>query len=131
MVVTFCRQWMGCGVIQLRITADIGGNKKILWIQHDNSDTSQYLICVSATGDAKLFHAKLPTSLLSTSTTEMFNPATFVAVGSQGNWVLGISDLFKLYPSLDKDVLNTIKADGKAVKVVFLIDTAKAIQLHE
>jgi hypothetical protein len=53
----------------------------------------------------------------------MFNPATFVAVGSQGNWVLGISDL--LYSSLDNNVLNTIRADRKAVKVVFLIDTAK------
>jgi len=47
-------------------------------------------------------------------------------VVSQGNWVLSISDL--LYSSLDNDVLNAIKADGKAVKVVFLIDTAKAIQ---
>ena len=113
-------------VIQARITADIGGNKNILWIQHDGSDTSRYLICaISATGNPKLFHAKLPTSLLSTIATEMFNPAAFVAMGSQGNWVLGISDL--LYSSPDNNVLSSIRADGKAIKVVFLFDTAKAM----
>ena len=70
-------------VIQACITANSGGNKNILWIHHDSSDTSWYLICaISTRGDPKIFHAKLPTSLLSTMATEMFNPATFVVMGS-------------------------------------------------
>jgi hypothetical protein len=103
--------------IQGRIKTDIGGNKNVLWIHHDDSDPSRYLICaVSTTGGPKLFHASLSEGFHTTATTEMFNTATFSVMGYRCNWVLGFVD--RMYSFLDNDnVRNVVTAPGKVIKV--------------
>jgi hypothetical protein len=67
------------------------------------------------------FHASQPAELLSTIAAELFNGATFVALGYRSNWVLGFPD--RIYSSLDsEDVRKMVIAQVKPIRVSSFTD---------
>jgi hypothetical protein len=103
------------------MTADIGGNSNVIWIQHDASNASRYNIhAIQGPSRFMSFHASQPAELLSTIAAELFNGATFVALGYRSNWVLGFPD--RIHSSLDSEVRKMVMAQVKPICVSSFTD---------